>query len=873
MNKLLITLGVVFLHIVLNAQTPYYYYKNEKQYFSLNTKHAFLSLKEQQIPEDIAQRNITVSKLKSDKANEMLYKGKPGIRRFHAVLNFNDNLEDEQYLEMLSDIKNNNSDVIITPYYTINDSIRIGVSNFFYVKLKEEKDTVLLAQMAEQTGCYILLQDDYMTQWFILSITDASELCAMECANFFYESGHFQAAEPDFLMSNLAQCVNDSFFSQQWNLLNTGQQNGIAGIDIKACDAWQYVSSDIRPIVAVIDDGIKLNPPHPDLADNIYYKSYDVYSESTPSVLYGFHGGSCAGIIGAKQNNVIGISGVASNCRLMSISVNMSYTPGTPEEELLIRRFAKGIEFAWKNGAEIINNSWYAWYSSYITDAIDSAVSKGRKGLGCVIVQSAGNNGNWGVLFPADLPNVIAVGAVDRCGVRAGNDYFSPNTCDPWISHSSSYGPELSVVAPSKVLTTYDYNDGYWLFSGTSSSAPHVSGIAALILAINPNLTWQQVKNIIEKTAQKIRTDLYDYDIISGYPNGTWNEQLGYGLVDAHAAVLAARETRCHPDLPVVHGDITIFDGNPTWNTPVEAVGTITLLSGAELTITSEVKFQSNSYIIVQPGARLIVDGGKLTSACAGELWAGIVVNGKSNQGQEDYLQGVVELKNGAIIENAICGISAVPQKVPPGYSYSTGGIIQATDAIFRNNVCAIEYRPYQNYDINGNVCDNVGFFKRCTFVMDANNYLSANNKTFQHFVTLNGVKGIDFSGCEFINETNSGGKGIYAQDAGFRVVETCRIKPQYDCPCENRPIPSVFENLEYGIHSDNTGNPYEIVIDRSEFNNNIVSVEINVSNNYQLTRSCFNNIKGAGLKSESSSGYRIEENFFQGAKGKMGII
>ena len=99
------------------------------------------------------------------------------------------------------------------------------------------------------------------------------------------------------------------------------------------------------------------------------------------------------------------------------------------------------------------------------------------------------------------------------------------------------------------ILVSQDFsNTDYTIwFNGTSSACPHVSGVAALILSANPNLTGQQVRDIIETTAQKIRnvdTDplngLYSYAVSSDHPNGSWNNQVGYGLVDAYAAVQAA---------------------------------------------------------------------------------------------------------------------------------------------------------------------------------------------------------------------------------------------------------------------------------------------------------------------------------------------
>lgn len=120
---------------------------------------------------------------------------------------------------------------------------------------------------------------------------------------------------------------------------------------------------------------------------------------------YGAHGTACAGLIGASQND-IGISGVAPECRLISISNELSHRPTS------IERRSKGINWAWKHDANIINCSWKSIHTEYISDAIDSAVTFGRGGKGCILVCSSGNENLNSICFPANMPNTIAVGAV-----------------------------------------------------------------------------------------------------------------------------------------------------------------------------------------------------------------------------------------------------------------------------------------------------------------------------------------------------------------------------------------------------------------------------------------------------------------------------
>jgi len=629
--------------------------------------------------------------LKSDNADKKEYQGTKVASRFYTRLKLEEDLSEEQYWALLSDIKQKNKDIIIAPYFKTKHNYEIGLSNFFYVKLKEEKDTIILRQMTIQTKTTIIEQDAFMPLWFVLSTTEASKFNALEHCNFFYESGLFSASEPDLMFENMehlvdnphyvhqkafstlgeiaeTECANDSLFSYQWNLKNTGQQfivytfdgDSIAyqitpEIDIKACDAW-HISTGNNVKVAVFDSGVDIE--HPDLVENMSHLSYNCETGGGGSSI-DFHGTACAGIIGGIRNNEKGIAGVAPNCKLISIS--FSYDPSN--QLLSNQKIAMGINWAWQNGADVISNSWYiegTLHRSYIIDAIDSAVTRGREGKGCIMVFAAGNFEDTIVTFPASLSSefssVIAVGAITPYGERKTSSFW--DGIGDW---GSNYGSKLDIMAPGSLIsTTSNYIEIYWpfvyfpIFSGTSAATPHVSGVAALILSVNPNLTGQQVRNIIESTAQKIRTDLYDYEITPNRPNGTWHEEMGYGLVDAHAAVLATLETICYSNLPLVHGTIT---QNTTWNTDVHATGDIIISSGTILTVNSQVKFENDVKITVHPGGKFVIDGGTLTNACEGEMWKGITILGDHTMPMLPAYQGWLELKNGVTIENAEAGI------------------------------------------------------------------------------------------------------------------------------------------------------------------------------------------------------------------------
>ena len=190
-----------------NGEPSAYFYNHENKKVDLwvNTEFAFLSVKEPQLPVNIAQRVIKASEFKADNSDKKQYQGKQGVCRYYAELSFEVGLTEKEYLDLLTDIKLQNGDVIIAPYFKMAKDDKVGLSNFFYVKLKEAKEVKLLEQMAEQTGSIIIEQDAFMPLWFTLSVTEASKLNALECANFFHESGLFQAGEADLMPDSLIE--------------------------------------------------------------------------------------------------------------------------------------------------------------------------------------------------------------------------------------------------------------------------------------------------------------------------------------------------------------------------------------------------------------------------------------------------------------------------------------------------------------------------------------------------------------------------------------------------------------------------------------------------------------------------------------------
>lgn len=496
----------IFFVTVLNtyAQSDYsYYYKGKKVYLTLNKANVTISTFDDFQKSSLSILNLKEFNIEVDNTAEKNYK--------YANIEFQNALTEFEYFQKIMVLNSNPKIIKAQPNFINHLGVKIGMSDYFYVKLKNSSDLILLQKLALEKNVEIIEQNRFMPLWFTLKCKKNSLGSTLEIANFFFETGNFTSAVPDFL-SDDSLCSNDDNFGNLWGLNNTTNPN----IDINACQTWNIAQGNgIK--VAVLDQGIELS--HNDLITNIFPLSYNTETNTSPSQVFANHGTHVAGTIAAIKDNIIQVVGVAPLSQLMSVSNSLAATPNSR-----IKR-ADGINWATQNGADVINNSWgSAVQYQAIDDAIENAITNGRNGKGTIIVFSSGNE-NGPVGYPANVNiNIISVGSITSNGSR---------------SSFSNYGSQLDVVAPGTDILSTIPNNQITSLSGTSMASPHVAGVAALILSANPCLTGQQVRDIIEQTSQKVGG--YSYTTTSGRPNGTWNEQMGYGLIDAYAAVLMAQ--------------------------------------------------------------------------------------------------------------------------------------------------------------------------------------------------------------------------------------------------------------------------------------------------------------------------------------------
>lgn len=332
---------------------------------------------------------------------------------------------------------------------------------------------------------------------------------------------------------------NDPRFAEQWNL------EQLSDFDIDASWGWDINTGNSSVVIGILDSGTDYNQEDLGLGFDTYqniwtnpgedawdpytgngngidddgngfiddWKGWDFHGDGissdknpmpapyNPSLKGTWHGTAVAGVASAKTNNARGIAGVAGGL-------------GGPGAKLMILRVGDqnmnsfliddAILYAVNNGAKIINMSFNVPPDAAINTAIDYAYDN----KGCLLVASSGDNYST-ILYPANHPKVLAVGATNQ------NDV---------LESTSSRGSQQSVCAPGVSILTTLPNNQYGYVDGTSFAAPHVAGVAALILSASPDRNNAILKNIIEESAE-------DRGVAG------WDPKYGYGRVNAYKAV------------------------------------------------------------------------------------------------------------------------------------------------------------------------------------------------------------------------------------------------------------------------------------------------------------------------------------------------
>ncbi len=311
-------------------------------------------------------------------------------------------------------------------------------------------------------------------------------------------------AEPN-LIYHVQLTPNDPLFSPNaWHLYNYGQSGGLVDADIDAPEAWDITTGSSSIRIGILDTGV--NYTHPDLASkvdilpdadaletNTALQNCDSGNgedcDGTPGNDLPFdvhsHGTEVAGVAAASTNNGIGVSGVCWNCRIVPIKICFRVVgggSGCSSTDLI-----RGIDVGVNNELDILSiSSGSLTYDNLVEMTIDNAYANG-----IIIVAAAGNNNANQLFYPAAYSNVVGVAATNR-------------TDNKWLG--SNYANWIDISAPGAAIQTTYLNKPpfYNAFSGTSFSAPIVSGILGLMLSQNPSLTNSQLRDILLNNTDNI---------------------------------------------------------------------------------------------------------------------------------------------------------------------------------------------------------------------------------------------------------------------------------------------------------------------------------------------------------------------------------
>ncbi len=383
-----------------------------------------------------------------------------------------------------------------------------------------------------------------------------------QMVEIYKRNPNVEYAEPNFI-AHAFMVPDDLLYSYQWHLDNAEY----GGINMES--AWDITTGDLNVIVAVIDTGVAYEDYEeaipigrsgkyryityqqaPDLANTNFVDGSDFVNDDLHPNDDDGHGTHVTGTIAQSTNNNLGVAGVAFNTSIMPIKVLDSSGSGT------YAWIAEGIYFAADNGANIINMS-LGGASPSIT--LENAVAYAH-GKGVTIVCASGNDGSaTTVSYPA---------AYDAYCIAVGATRY-----DEAVAYYSNGGASLDLTAPGGDIYVDQNGDGfgdgvlqqtfganptdwgYWFYQGTSMAAPHVSGVAALLIANAVAITPDEIREALQSTAEDKGAD-------------GWDSEYGWGIVDAFAALTYTQGSN-NPPVAAAGGpytgteDIAItFDGS-----------------------------------------------------------------------------------------------------------------------------------------------------------------------------------------------------------------------------------------------------------------------------------------------------------------------
>jgi len=440
-------------------------------------------------------------------------------------------------------------------------TIFVYTENFF-VQFKPDQSEEDCRRVLAEHGLTVKEKLVFAANAFFAKAKEGTGLDIFDIANKLLKHRQVLHCHPELIREKKHKAI---VHPMQWHLRSTTINGTPIDQHVGIDEAWE-VHRGQGMIIAVIDDGVDDRHEEFHETGKIVFPRNTVRDVDVASPLFDRdnHGTACAGVACASGNHKA--SGVAPEARLMPIVAGG------------LGSLAEAKAFAWAadRGADVISCSWGPVDGDWSNPsdslhtrpfrlpdstrlAIEYATTEGRQGRGCVITWAAGN-GNEDVRFDgyASYPKVIAVAACNDQGRRSvysdygdavwccfpSSDFYAPQFNHPrpltpgiWTTDRSAragYNPG-GINAED---TFGDFDGDYTArFGGTSSSCPGVAGVAALILGVNPELTWEQVKTIIRQSCEQIDP------VFGGYDERGHSLFYGYGRLHAGMAVRQAQAT------------------------------------------------------------------------------------------------------------------------------------------------------------------------------------------------------------------------------------------------------------------------------------------------------------------------------------------
>ena len=561
MKRLIIT-AILFLSLISsnNLYTQSYFYYHFGKKLEMNRNFSYLTVKFKQNTSN-AEKNKVYNSVQPLVKNRMDFTARSADGNV-MIMEFKEIPGNGMLADIESTIKTNASVSKTGMCFTYNDKVLHFTTDEVIIKFKSKTTAFDIQNLNRIFKANIIEKVSTFENTYLVSVDPSSSDNVFDLANKFVLTDFVELAQPNFIRSgmlldaggenhmenhienhrnslnnnsNRSFVPNDTLNPHMWNLKNTGTNipdnvPGIPGSDMNMEPAWNITAGNPNVLLAIIDTGIDTN--HTDLRDNLCDRGlwYDAYDNDQKPYDEYYHGTGVSGTAIAVGNNIQGMAGIAYNCRVMPVRVFGPYPAGFTTDLIL----AKGLNWSWIHGAAVMNCSWGGGIpGSLITLAIQNAVNYGRNSKGSVIFGGAGNADTNIVIYPASMDEVIGVGGLSPCFERK-----SRVSCDivggPNQDWGACYGEGMEIVAPCTYIGTTTLLGGWCICgNGTSVSSPLAAGVAALMISKNINLSGDSVKMIIEFTARKVGN--YSYNIQK--ENGLWNNEMGYGTIDAKACL------------------------------------------------------------------------------------------------------------------------------------------------------------------------------------------------------------------------------------------------------------------------------------------------------------------------------------------------